>query len=690
MALPHTAAMLRRHLWLWVLVQGCAGGSAGPAPATPTPTILFTAQPGDVAITDVSVVPMTSDGTLAHHTVVVRDGRIAAVVPHASVQLHDATVIDGAGKWLLPGLADMHVHTWNADDLMLFLAAGVTTIRNMWGIEQHVTWRSQIASGERLGPTIVTAGALIDGARPDWPGSVVLASPGEADRLVSVEKAAGYDFVKPVSRLTPAAYRALAAAGERHGMALAGHVPIEVGLEGALAVRQRSIEHLDGYLAALVPPGVALPSVDDPAWTRAVLDQLDPSRLPGLIERTIAAGTWNCPTLIIYDRFPELHDVAALQRQVQWLDKVPASHRARWIHRFATARATPEDAATSRALKDQAGKIVAALAAAGAPILVGTDAGASFVVPGESLHDEIELMIAAGVPRPRALEAATADAWRYLGRPGEAGVIAAGARADVILVASDPLTAPLPLVPDGVMVRGRWLPRAELVAKLAEIASRNGAADPWAGSEPLAAEGTPVHHAQYDIALAGTQVGAERFSVSMAGRKRTVVGQIVDPGSWVETTYQLGQDTAAVTGVYHSMTVDLVGRLANGRLVVNGIDLIGKPVALRAAAPPGTFLAGPGIGGMQPLIDRLAGMKPGTRRTFTALELGYYPVVAIVRVRHDVARKPDAGGNRVFRLATTRNGVTVTSELVVDRDGFAMARTDASPVDIAITRRPTT
>lgn len=633
---------------------------------------------------------MTSDGVLAHHTVVTRDGRIVAVAPRASVQLpHGVTVIDGAGKWLIPGLADMHVHTWYDDDLVLFIAAGVTTIRNMWGVPQHLTWRSQIARGERLGPTIITAGALIDGAPPDWPGSIVLASPDAAEPLVIAQKAAGYDFLKSVARLTPAAYRALAAAGERHGMALAGHVPIEVGVDGVLAAHQRSIEHLDGYLAALVPPGVSLPSVDDDqAWTRAVLANLDLARLPGLIDRTIAAGTWNCPTLVVYDRVPELRGVQALEQRVQWLDKIPAARRARWIHQYEVAHFTAEDTATTRAAIAQLAKIAAALASANAPILVGTDTGGPFVIPGAALHEEIELLVAAGVPRPRVLRAATAGAWRYLGQPHEAGVIEAGARADLVLVASDPLTTALPPIPDGVMVRGRWLPRDALAARLADVTRRDTPpGDHWATAPPLAADGERVSQAQYDIAIAGTHVGAERLVVGKAGGKRTIAGQIFDPGTWIETTYRLGQDRVTVTGLYHTMTVDLTGTLTAGALVVTGTDLAGEPVSLRAPAPAGTFLSGPGIGGALSLVDRFAGMKPGTRRMLTSLELGYYPTISIISARHEIERRPDAGGYRVFGVTTTRDGATVTSELVVDRDGFIVARTDGAPVDTTVTRR---
>jgi imidazolonepropionase-like amidohydrolase len=677
---------MQRSWWLWWFVLGCSAGATAPGPAAPpvAPAAAFVAQPGDTAFRDATVVAMTGDGELPHHTVVIRGDRIAAVAPSARVELPDGvTVIDGAGKWLMPGLADMHVHTWHDDDLTLFLAAGVTTIRNMWGIPQHVAWRTQIARGERLGPTIVTAGDLIDGAPPDWPGSVVLTDPDAADRLVAAQKAAGYDFLKSVARLSPAAYRALAAAGERHGMPLAGHVTVSVGLDGALAARQRSIEHVDGYLDALVPPGVALPSIDDePARSRAVVAALDPARLPGLIERTIAAGTWNCATLIVYDRLPELSG-AALAPRVAWLAEVPAARRARWLHSFAATRTDSEAAAAYRALTAETGKVVAALAAAGAPLLIGTDSGVPFVIPGEALHDEIELMVAAGVPRPQVLRAATAGAWRYLGQPREAGIVEAGARADLLLVASDPLTGPLPLVPDGAMVRGRWLPRAELEAKLADIAARAAApADPWAAAPPLPADGAPL---RYDVTLDGTWVGAERLAITAAGGHRAIAGQIVDPGSALDTTYRITRDAAQLTAAYHTFTGELTGKLAGGALVVTGTDMSHQPVSLRAPVPPGAFLAGPGIAGLVPVVERLAGLPPGGRRTLTALEIGF---PAIVTARHTVVRRPDAGGNRVYAVTTTRDGATATSELVVDRDGLIVGRSDAAPADTKVTRQP--
>jgi len=455
------------------VVADC-GAPRSPTVVEPSRSPFRDAPSGVVAITDATVVTMTG-AVLPHHTVVVRGDQIAAVGPSANQEVPaGATVVDGSGRWLMPALADMHVHLGNKDELTLFIAAGVTTVRNMFGEPRHLTWRSEIAAGQWIGPTIVTAGPIIDGDPPAWPASAVLDDPGDADPLVAAQKAAGYDFLKPYAGLSFEAYRALAAAARRQGMALEGQVPLAVGLPAALAAGQRSIEHLDSWLYAMLPDHVDLSRQrGTPEALRVALSQYDPSRLSGLIAKAVAAGAWICPTLTVEDRVGGLDDLAALRRRTAWLDLVAPATVERWEADPRFGRYDFHDYGTVRAAARLDAEIVAALAAAHAPILVGTDAGNPYVVPGAALHDEIELLVAAGIPRPRVLQAATADAARFLHAAQAGGVVEVGARADLLLVPVDPTVTALPLVPDGVLVRGRWLARDRLEAALADIRRRN-------------------------------------------------------------------------------------------------------------------------------------------------------------------------------------------------------------------------
>jgi amidohydrolase family protein len=678
-----------------------AGTAAGASDTTGAAVALV---PGDIVISDVTVVPMSKDGELAHRSVVVRGDRIAAVVPSAGLRVPaGVTAIDGRGKWLMPGLADMHVHVFGDDQFAMFVAAGVTTVRNMYGSDQHVVWRDKIARGELLGPTMVTAGPLIDGDPPIWPGSTVLVDPADADKVVTEQKAAGYDFLKPYSRLSKPAYEALAAAARRHGMIMAGHVPEAVGLDGVLAAGQRSIEHLDGYLAALVPDGVTLPA-DRMARLHAVLAKADPARLPGVVSRTLAAGTWNCATLVVLDRFGALDDVAALRKRTAWLDKIPPAIVDAWDPKqdFRLKSYGADDFAALRAGNVQRARILAALDAAGAPILVGTDTGNPFVVPGAALHDEIELMVAAGLSRPRVLRAATADAFRYLvatgavaapkdAPAGPGGVVEPGARADLLLVATDPLTAPLPLVPDGVILRGKWLARAELEAKLTEITGRASAPPPkdrWEGVAPLAVEGKPVHQAHYDLTSAEKPVGEERVAVGTVAGKRVIVGQeVAEFGGRFETSYRIAADGLALGQRSQFGQIEMTGKAAGGKLVATGTGPGGKPVSLSAPIPAGAFFTGPGIGGALVLAEHLGGLAPGAKRQLLAIELTTFPALAVAPLRYDVERKPDAGGHRVYAVTITQGRLSVTGDLVLDAAGFVVSHSLGAPVNLSFRRR---
>jgi imidazolonepropionase-like amidohydrolase len=459
------------------LVVGLTGCGAGGAVRTAVPLPpRFVAQAGDLAFVDVSVIDVLAGAVVPAQTVVVRGQGIVAVADAADVDLPaGVTRVDGHGKFLMPGLADMHVHTWSEAELTMFVAAGVTTVRNMYGDEMHIDWRRRIAAGELVGPTITTAGPIVDGKPPVWPGSAVVESVADADRVVAEQKAAGYDFIKVYSKLTPEAYEAVAAAAKREDMVFAGHVPFAVPLAHALELRQRSIEHLEGYLGALLADGFEKPKQG--SYTErlaAMLDHVDERKLPGVIAATVAADVWNCPTLVVIDRISHLGDPAALSKGIRWLEYVPADTLARWDPKadFRFSHSSAADYDVFRRNSDLQKHVIAPLVAAGGRLLVGTDQGNPYVVAGAALHDEIELLVDAGVPRPKVLRAATAGAAEYLDQGGTFGQVTVGARADLILADENPLAGAIALPPSAVVLRGRWLDRGELEKRLEALKPR--------------------------------------------------------------------------------------------------------------------------------------------------------------------------------------------------------------------------
>ena len=418
-----------------------------------------------IAFVHATAIDVLAGRALPDRTVWVEDDRIVAMGPSSELELPAHVVrVDASGKYLLPGLADMHVHTYQVQDLVMFAAAGVTTLRNMFGHPLHVQSRAHFAA--TFAPRYVTAGPIIDGAPPIWPNSTVVTDPADAERVILEQKSAGYDFAKVYSLLSVEAYTALAQAANRHDFPFVGHVPFAVPLEQILSSGQRSIEHMEGYLEALaMGKGERLVS----GWM--VPHDFDEARAAEIAEATASAAVWNCPTLVVHDRIGRLDDVAALARATRWLEYTTARTRAMWdpaqndrTRRFSLGAPQLRRVGRLRA------RMLGAVAEAGGEILVGTDMGNPYVVAGASLHDEMELLVAAGMPRADVLRAATAGAAQFLGEPHD-GVVAAGARADLVLADSDPLTGPIAIPPAGVMIRGRWKERGQLEANLEKLRS---------------------------------------------------------------------------------------------------------------------------------------------------------------------------------------------------------------------------
>lgn len=420
-----------------------------------------------VAFVHAAVVPMDTERVLEDHTLVVRGGRIAELRPAAEVAVPEgATVVDAAGRYLLPGLVDMHVHTWMESELTAFLASGVTTVRNMFGAPLHLAWRDEIAAGERLGPTIYTAGPIVDGEPPIWPGSRVIETAEDARAAVAEHVEAGYDFVKVYSLVPAEAYAALVEAADEAGLPVMGHVPVSVGVEAALDAGQHTIEHLTGYQTWIEAEDS--PVRDEPGLTSrmAAWQHLDEERLRAAAVRSRESGVWNCVTLVVMDKFLPADAIEA-EFERPYLRAVHPMTRGQW-RSMAPMRAPLAEVAR----EGRAGRLrmTRELHEAGARLVLGTDSGNPFVVAGVAVHEELGNLVEAGLSPFEALAAATRDAAACLGAEDEFGTLAPGLRADLVLLEENPLEdvarADRRI---GVMVRGRWLPDEELQQRLEEL-----------------------------------------------------------------------------------------------------------------------------------------------------------------------------------------------------------------------------
>ena len=408
-----------------------------------------------VAFVGVNVVSMDRDGVVENQTVVVRDGRITEVGPAARVRVPaGATTVDGRGKYVMPGLAEMHGHLPNPSAgpeltetiLFLYVANGVTTVRGMLGYPANLELRDRIARGEVLGPRLWVAGPALSGnAAP---------TPEVGRRMVEEQKAAGYDHLKIQEGLARETYDTVVATAKRLGMRFVGHVPNAVGVYHALESGQASIDHLDNYVETVGGPNSA-----------------DDARIGQVVAATCAAGTWTVPTLALWEVFLGTDDPAILATHDE-LRYVPPQWRANWAQQVAQLRQSGPPAETRIATIALRRRILHALQDAGCPIALGTDSPQLFSVPGFSIHREMASMVAAGLSPAQILAAGTRNVARYFGAEREFGTVAVGRRADLLLLEANPLIDVGNVTRRaGVMVNGRWVPEAEIRARLERIAA---------------------------------------------------------------------------------------------------------------------------------------------------------------------------------------------------------------------------
>ena len=448
--------------------------------------------------------------------------------PSASVTVPArAQVVEGRGKYLMPGLADMHAHLIRVGDLLLYVARGVTTVRNMWGAPVHLAWRERIARGGLVGPTIVTAGPIVDGEDPTRDGSLVVRNAEEAQEAIALHQSAGYDFVKIYSDLPLPAFEALVNAARSAGLPVAGHVPRRVGLARAALGGQRSIEHLSAFSEAIQNDDSPVLGKFDRASRARKLEFIDEAKIAPLIEQIRASGAWVCPTRVVWS----VNDSpAALKQRL-------ARPEMKYVGRFDVAiwqselDRSPDQVAADARGNSFGDRILEALHRGHANLLVGTDTANPFVVPGYSVHEELALLVRAGLTPYEALSAATRRAAEFLGK-NDLGTIAVGKRADLLLLEGNPLVDVRETERiAGVMVHGRWLGQPALAAMLATVEDfARDAKDPFADVPAPVALGQTELAATYRITWKDVAFGAERVVVGTdpAG-ERVIHAQSFDP-----------------------------------------------------------------------------------------------------------------------------------------------------------------
>lgn len=438
--------------------------------------------PGDFAFVNVTVIPMDREGALENQTVLVSGGRIRSVESSERRAVPARyTVIDGRGKYLIPGLAEMHAHIPGAnapeqlvrDIMFLYVANGVTTIRGMLGAPNQLTLREQTARGELLGPAIFVGAPSLNGQSAPTPET--------GARLVREYKAAGYDFLKLHPGLTRPVYDAIVAAAEEAGITLAGHVSAAVGLERTLDARQSTIDHLDGFLEASVPEATRARLMNGPVPFGEWVSEIDPSRVRFWAGRIRDAGTWSVPTAYLWESFyaADSPETVAQRPEMRY---APPQMVAGWIRQKENLTRSQQTAgvtaADARRFMEMRRLALKSLADSGARVLMGTDSPQMFNVPGFALHHEVQVMRDAGLTPFQVLASGTRNVALYAERDlkldGRFGAVVPGNRADLVLLEASPLLDMRNLSRRaGVMVRGRWLTAAELDHGLEELARRN-------------------------------------------------------------------------------------------------------------------------------------------------------------------------------------------------------------------------
>lgn len=414
------------------------------------------------------------DGSIADGMhVKVMNGRIE-VISKSIENFENATIIEGNGRYLLPGLAEMHAHIpspqWGRnrtdETLFLYLSNGITTIRGMLGHPEHLKLRAQAENNEILSPRIFTSSPSVNGNS--------VKTKEEARVKITQYKEDGYDFLKIHPGLKLEVFNEIVKTANEVGIGYSGHVPVDVGVRHAISSGFSSIDHVDGYLEGLVPESANVASDQNGFFGYNFTHLADTSLIDDLVGLTKKNKVWVVPTQSLFGRWFSPVDPERIAENSPEMKYMPKTTVNQWISSKRNLIGNPEYSTEKFILFTEIRyQLIRKLQQEGHGLLLGSDAPQVFNVPGFSIHHELYGIVDAGLTPLEAIQTGTINPAIFFDMEGAFGEVKVGASADLILLDKNPLEDIENLRnPVGVMVRGRWLDREMIDAKLEDIAER--------------------------------------------------------------------------------------------------------------------------------------------------------------------------------------------------------------------------
>jgi len=409
-----------------------------------------------IILKNVNVLTMADENVLENVDILIDNGQIKKI--GTQLEFDNAQIIDCSQQYVMPGLYDMHAHLYTSEgDLALYLANGVTTIRNMWGEPLYNEFRDKINKGEMVGPTVYNFGQIMDGdppvRQPDR-HNVTIKTVEEAKREVYRMKDEGYDFIKIYDMLSLDNYNAIAEVAKECNMKFAGHVPRAVGFENVVKAGQHSIEHM------------------------AYVTESD-------INLAATSGIWICPTISVLNTSEKLYsenDLSYLleDTRIDYIDKETRSmwemsvNMKEWYEQMDGKMKEAMDDWRAKSKYHYIKPLISKAYQAGCNMILGTDTPNPFIYPGFSIHEELELMVDCGLTPYDAIKTGTYNAAKCLDELDVTGTLEVGKNADLVLLESNPLeniSNTRKIV--GVMKKGQWFDSKKIEEMLVGVKNLN-------------------------------------------------------------------------------------------------------------------------------------------------------------------------------------------------------------------------